>query len=252
MKAIDTERRILIDLLAATDAVWSPLRVWSPPRPCNIHELRKRYGSGGIAWSSDQVSAAGRKASQRAIESLADRAIVIITRHAGRASLVRLSEHGDAIARRLTQEATGMSYATECLQRLARLAGKPGTGIDGYVPETLATGTVWGDGNEDVLGQFQFDILPALVRGWVVSETTVHGHAWYKLTDNGLGVVAGHIEPPAFTDLPEPIMNGMSLYFDSLDAARANIDAMAPLKAGELGFIPAAVSRPIIGAGGAT
>jgi hypothetical protein len=55
-----------------------------------------------------------------------------------------------------------------------------------WIPETLLAKVEWGDNdnrNEFVIVEDM--MLPALVRGWVISNATVHRHVCYSLTEEG-------------------------------------------------------------------
>lgn len=247
MKPNIEQRRVLVELLAMTDAIHEPVRNYSAPRPGVVWELRRRYEAGGVRWASEELSAAGRKAAQRALEGLGAGGLVEVSRQVGRAVAVRLTDHGEAIARRFGGEIPSMDAALARMRHLAALAGTPGACADGWIPEPLPCGVRWGDPDATAdLSALQCDLSPALVRRWVAWRSSVHGHVWYRLTESGEAVVEGKVAVPRFDDLPEAPADGVDDQTDSLLAARLRIEELTPTRPNELGFIPCAVSQSVI------
>ena len=67
---MDDRTRILVDILADTDAVFIPNRYWNSSRPAVICEHRRDYSLAGVPWRSEAPDEAGRKAAQRELEAL--------------------------------------------------------------------------------------------------------------------------------------------------------------------------------------
>jgi hypothetical protein len=247
MKLNTEHRRILLELCAMIDAIHEPIRDYTAPRPGVVWELRRRFEGGGVRWASEELSSAARKSAQRALEWLAGAGLVEVLRQAGRAAAVRLTDHGEAIARRLGGDFTSSDHALERLRQLADLIGKPGAGVDGWIPEPLLCGVRWGDPDSTAdLSELQTDLLPALVRRWVDWRSSVHGHVWYRLTKAGEAVVEDRVAVERFDDLPEAPADGTDDYIGALIAARSRIGELTPARPGELGFMPCPVSVPVV------
>ena len=185
---------ILVTILAATDAVFLPDR--DPllrPRHAVIYERRRDFAHSGVPWTSEMVlpgmDDAGRKRVQRALEELALDGQVVTFQPKGAKTLgVRLSDVGEERARALAGlPATGAALAL--LGQLSDLERTDAAGaFQGHVwlPETALAGVRWGDNERrHALVELEEKLLPGLVRGWIESNCTVHGHCWYRLTDAG-------------------------------------------------------------------
>jgi len=250
MKLATVETDVLVELLGTSDFIWQPIRRRPGKRAGVLLELRRRYRAEGVAWASEALGAAERKAAQRAIEALGDAGLVDVERAVGRTVAVRLTEHGDLAARVVTNHFTAPGDALKRTRELHKVQNGPGCAADdGSVPETLLTGGKgWGDGRHDLLHEIQLDLTPALTRGWVESSTSIQGHAWYRLTEAGVAVVE---HPPTDDfDFPAPLADGHDRYIAAVGDAKARVDAMMPTNPGEIGEMPAPVCRELIeGAG---
>jgi len=242
------QKRLITEILATTTAIWQPIRDWSGNAGAAKYELQQRFtNGGGIRWASGELSGAGRKSAQRALEGLADAGLVEVRRQSGRASLVKLTDRGEAVGYRLAGEFICRSYALERMQQLADLTGQTGACIDGFVPEPLLVGRKWGDGCEDLLWHAQLDLLPALVAGWVAAQSSIHGHVWYSLTTAGHDVLDGKVELPTFDDLPPSAGDdGQRQYVGAVKAARSRIRELKLTHPGEIGYLPRSLGVPAI------
>ena len=71
-KKMTEQDRILIEILATTDAVWRPLRAgdWAQPGPSNLYEARRRFSEHGVAVNTGSGTEGARKAAQRIVADL--------------------------------------------------------------------------------------------------------------------------------------------------------------------------------------
>jgi len=183
---------VLVRILAATDAIWKPMRQadWGQPTPTVLYEHRKQFTSKGLPWHSGNPTEAGRKAEQRILEGLASAELVTLHGRERRAA-VRLTEQGDILARALV--GLGNVDAGHCsLCEVLRLQNPIASelwlaGLDNYA----AT-----DDCRRELVIVQDLMLPALWRGWVESNSDCFGRAYYWATDRGREMAR----------LPEPVL----------------------------------------------
>lgn len=101
---------------------------------------------------------------------------------------VRLADSGDARARALV----GLPTITDALGTLAQLADIERHNATcaflgrTWVAETALAGVRWGDHvHRHRFVEVEDRLLPALVRGWAVSNCSVRGHCWYSITSAG-------------------------------------------------------------------
>jgi len=164
---------VLVRILAATDAVWKPMRQedWVRPTPTVLYEHRKRFASTGVPWHSGNPSEAGRKASQRTLEFLASAGLATLHGRERRAA-VRLTEKGDTVARALA-DLPNVDDAHFYLQEVIR---QETTG-DGQGPmaSELWLADLRNYSNTDhcrtELWIVQRLLLPTLWRGWMNAES---------------------------------------------------------------------------------
>ena len=249
MQLDSEQRRLLIELVATADAIWEPFR-WRTYHAAVVYELRRRYRAAGLAWSSGAIASAARKEAQRALEYLAGAGLVEQVRSTGRTAIVRLTDRGEATARRLAGEITTLGHALERMRQIDGYVGTPGATTDGRVPESMLAGVAFGDeGIEHEAALVVLDLLPALVRGWIIARADTAGRAYYHISDAGRAVLAGDVELPRFddADLPAADDAGSDAYVAAIEAARDRIGELSPSSAGELGEIPLPASMPVIG-----
>jgi hypothetical protein len=237
---------ILVQILAATDAVWRPLRRadWARQTPGVVYEYRHRFPSSGVPLGLPDPSETGRKAVQRGMEDLASRGFVTLHGRERRAS-VRLTEHSDILARQLV----GLPNVNKAHAALRQTIELQATG-DGLGPLTselwLAELHDYADTDKcrQKLIAVQESLLPALWRGWVESNSDCVGRVWYWATDLGRKV-AKLSAPTLPSDLPSADVDADKLYSNELLAYRARLRNSRPDVPGEIGFIPLPASIAI-------
>lgn len=192
MKLLTLADRILLYLLAATDAIFIPDR---DPLKRNRHaviwERRKAFEQRGIPWASRLVESGttenGRKQAQRAMEQLIQSRMVQVYRPNNSKTLgIRLTNVGDQYTRALAGLPTLVSSLPLIPQLRGFSEGEAACCFLGqtWVPETLLAGVEWGDNEQRYkYVDIEEQLLPALVRGWVVSNCTIRGHCWYSLVN---------------------------------------------------------------------
>lgn len=231
---------ILVRILAATDAVWKPMRQadWATPTPTVLYEYRKRFSSAGVPWHSGDATEAGRKANQRTLEGLASAGLVTLHGRERRAA-VRLSEKGDILARALA--GLGNVDAGHC--SLCEVLG-----LHDKMASELWLARLDNYANTDdcrrELVIVQQLMAPALWRDWVESGSDCHGRVWYWATKQGREV-AKLPEPTLPADLPPMDKDAADLYDAEEIAYRDRLRHAKPDHSNELGFIPLSASIPL-------
>lgn len=237
---MDARTRILVTILAETDAVWLPNRKSRRPRPANVYIARRDYAAAGVPWGSNEPSEAGRKAAQRELEALADAELVRVSRPKRMRALgVKLTDAGDVLARGLCG-LPGVYSAWVAMQELATHSRRPPeTMRDVWVPEIALAGR-----NMDAaeLAAIENMILPALVRGRVVSAADIAGRVSYALTPAGWRFLDGAAGPRDDEGGPtEADADAVALYDEHLAAEMGRLDT-ADADPREIGDIPLPVA----------
>jgi len=215
-------RTLLVRTLAATDAVWWPIRQseWVHPRPAAVYFARKAYRDNrGVIVAAPGTDAA-RKAAERQTDAMIQAGYLKARRRA-RGRYLRLTDEAEDRVRQLCG-LPGLWLSFEAVRRHVRLD---------WTPETaLNNGRGWGDGHSQELAFVELLMLPSLARGVVVSASTVRGHVFYRRTAD----VPDWPPPPA--EGIEPEIELARLYHEETKAVRERILAtdVGSLEIGEL------------------
>jgi hypothetical protein len=221
MKSAAEAKALLVRVLAATDAAWLPIRQaeWDSG-PAAIFAARKAYRANRGVIVTIPGSDAARKAGEREITALVQ-AGHLKARHRARGRFLRLTDEAEDRLRQLCA-LPGLWLAFETVRRHVGPT---------WTPETaLNDGRGWGDGHSQELAFIEELMLPALIRGIVVSGSTVHGNVYYKLQ---VASIPSWEEPVEDVE-PDPEL--ARLYYDEVKAARERILAadVGSLEIGEL------------------
>ena len=190
---MDAQHESLVKILALTDAVWFPLRRWDNPKaPANLYFARLDFRRFGVVWASDEASEAGRKAAQRMLEAMTQDGLVVTSRPRRVKTLaVRLTDAGETMARDLCGLPTILDAAPwEALAKIAAQSKRPPTLLEElWIPENKLVEAPhdekrWTQEALDNFRDLEFDLLPALSREWVESNSSVY-NAFYSLTGAG-------------------------------------------------------------------
>lgn len=222
----DDELRLLTRVLAATDAMFLPLRGcdWQHPRPAAVAIARAAFRDRGGVVIHSPGTPAERKRAERLIASCTE-AGMLIARQRYRGQFLRLADDSEDFVRQLCG-LPGLWLSFETVRRHVR---------DEWTPEiALNDGRGWGDGHGSELSFIESLMLPALVRGVAESRSTIRGHVCYRR-------VAPVPEFFADTEEVEPSPTLARFYVDELRAARSAIST-APTGVFELGELPLPVS----------
>lgn len=220
----------LIDLLAETDALWTPVRDWSNNHAVvAVEERREQYQRNGLPISNGGGTAAERKQWERELDGIEVSGTVLIARERGRRAFWRLGNATDWRLRNLV----GLPGRAEMLRAMQALAGHEDAeqerGVN-LVPETWLTGPDgWGTkAGGRLLVALEEMFLPALVRGWVTAWSDCEGRVAYQTTEAGRAFLAAPGDEAAA--LPEFDGDAADTYLVALTAARNALAAAKPAK----------------------
>jgi len=205
-KLADPEIAILTDLLARTDALFTPPRVYGDETAClpfatvwpAVVERREVFFTQGIDVPF-AGSAAARKESERLVGRLASMRLVTIGSKSGRRVGLRLTRRGDDVTRWLA--AVPMLYeAWPLLERVHTIAEATGYHL---VRETDIADTDYDQPDVSAkLSNLLDMLLPAKAAGLVDDHADMNGRCWYGLTLSGRKWLDGPApSPPNY--LPE-------------------------------------------------
>ncbi len=235
---------LLISVLSRVDAIWLPCRDTGHPRWVNTDEDRITYRESGLPWISGAASEAGRKRSQRLLEALIGRGLIVLKRPKGSKKLfVKLSDHADRASRRAVG-LPGVAETFELVKLVAKYSHRPATLItDVWIGEPrLLNG--W-QADPVRLADLQNLALPALVRGLLSSRSTSRRHVSYAVTADGWRLldssatpsVLGIVEPAEEQD------RAYQFYSDRLLRYRQELASREPTQPAEIGPLPLLVSQ---------
>jgi hypothetical protein len=225
------------------------MRDWSPPGPANTYLARRDFADHGVQWHSGEGTEAGRKGTQRVLETLASQGRVKLFRPRGvKAISVRLTDEGDRWARGLC-ELPGLETA---LVRLAEVVGLCARLRKVCVTEEALAGVAWGTpGAGRTYARVEDEVLPALVRGWLESSADFYRHVYYHATAPGKRELAERNVAPARTVAEataracgpasarsEDAKEAYGFYLLCQDAALARLRTAEPSDQREIGLLP--------------
>jgi hypothetical protein len=257
---MDKDSRILLTILAKTDAFFWPIRNHQVPGRVLFYERRRDFLSSGIPWRSGATSERARKGSQRELEALAAGGLVTLYNpRGGRVCGVRLTPVTDDTLRRqigLADYAAALPGLDELYRRRDDPEGFDGLGCGlpagrrgreaglPWTSEESLTGIRWGDNEKrQAYCLLTEKFFPLLWRGLVKSNASVQGHVWYGLTTAGYELAQQRAASgQATAKFPPPVPDGDPDAYEFYHAARIRevraIEAGRPENASELGDIP--------------
>lgn len=207
-------KRLLINILAATDALWTPHR-----RPGNhdeatvLAERRKLYREAGVLWNSGRFAPwakteATRHGVTRLLRELGADGLICANNPTGlRTTTVKLTDAGEAIARDLIGTPT-LADSLPLVEKIHAYRLHP-DGADylgrAWCPETHLAGIPWGHPDQqDVFGAVLDKLHPALVAGVLVAVCSVQGHCWYSLNPGQPEALRAEVAALPARQRPEP------------------------------------------------
>jgi hypothetical protein len=235
---------ILAKILAVTDATFWPMRNWDGRLPAVTYERRQKYRKGGCTWSAARFGGGttdvDRKAISRVLQTLGLNELVSTgTGSSSRTATVRLTPHGDAIARVLCG-LQSLSQALPIVRKAICLSNEPDAFENNglvWVRETALTDCQWGD-PEHVrkLSDLQESLIPALVAGLVDSNSDVAGRTWYAAM-----LPANKLDLPKIDSI-QFSSEARRIYLATFRAEKGAIESAVPDDSRQIGMIPIPVS----------
>ena len=244
---MDDSYGLLVELFADLCAAFWPIRhhMTTGGTATAQWEIQQAYPAEGLPWASDKATEAGRKWSQRNLEWLADERLVTTIRAAGRSIGVRFTERGLQTAAALAGEPSA-DIGFVMLQELLdlRAQGHDANYLDvfrGKVPEELLAEAEWGGPTKPFLVT-QTLCLPAIVRGWITTDSSVLGHLWYTATPEGEDAAASPLNGQLLPALPASEAEAECIYKDRWVLARNRLASLEPKDSNEISPLPVPVS----------
>src|ERR1017187_4804663 len=178
------KNELLVRLLARQDAAFLPCRSWfNDQRFANaVQDRRRAHFTTGTPWRTGERNEALRKHTERELQAMEKDGLAQIHRREGRILGVRL---GDEAEQRIRSE-IGFAPLGETLRLVRELAamiqgGRCWGGLWVREGDLAGVSPDYADGWQEKVSDLEYDLLPAPVRGWVVSGTIVEGNAYYRL-----------------------------------------------------------------------
>ncbi|MCX7424829.1 MAG: hypothetical protein NTW96_04280, partial [Planctomycetia bacterium] len=197
---------------------------------------QQRFQTGGVVLPS-AGDATARKAMERAVGDLVAAGLVTVGGKIRR-NVVKLSEAGDWLARAIV----GQPDAGEVYALVVEVAGLGGGDDDRWVSEfQLANVPNYRDEIHRKLIEVEDQALPALVRGWLESNSDRAGHAWYQLLPAGRRALE-HPEPVEPPRLPDGDPDARRFYIATVEDERERLRTAKPGNPKEIGEIPLSCS----------
>jgi hypothetical protein len=201
---IARSEKLLIRLLAEIDELFTPCRFNDMTSQQARQERIADYRRGGLRWYSNQRGTADRKSAERVLQELEEVGEIEVERRGNRAEFVRLT---DATDQRLRGRCglPGVAKALRAIEQMKELH-KAGDYFaesweaveieESWIAELFLIG--WPDEPPDwklERAKLWLALLPALARGWVLSNIDANGCVFYQITTKTLDAVAVHPLP---------------------------------------------------------
>lgn len=246
---LTAQELILVSLLAATDAIWTPCRESHDGgriavAVVNSWEARTAYRAGGLPWASGGRSDAERKELQRSLADLEAAGDVVVSRPNGVKSLfARLSDSAYDRLRRQCGLA-GLEIGSLMLKLVAQFSYRPATLMQHqWIREPkLNGGRGWGDGNHGELYEVAQRAMPSLMAGWLKTNCDCECRIYYAVTDAGWKLLDDGWKPVAGEDVKRDSRFELA-YWEQLGVERKRLLTKKPQCAIELGTLPLPVSH---------
>ena len=195
---------LLARLLARQDAAFLPYRKNDQPGLNCFNDRMSLHFTTGTPWAGSKDGST-RKKGERDLKSLEVAGLVKATRQTTRISGSRLTDRGEQMARALVN-CSPLNATIALVEKLSQLV-KTGCCWDGkWVQETVPAGVFpdYKKGWHSKLVEQQFEILPALSRGWVTYDTNQDGNAYYA--------IARPVDAVPLPDLPQADQECCDIY----------------------------------------
>ena len=235
---MDSEDRLLVEVLATQDSLWQPRRAADLGfvADANYFDAKRDFPTTGVPWHSAATDEAGRKSERRRLDRLA--ADGLVRQNGSMKTLhVRLSPEGESYTRSLV----GLPSLCESHQAVAALEHHA---RDGWASECVLICNSPTAGYSDLgqrggrlLAAHDAIMLPALSSEFVVENSDFAGRVFYQITKLGhYWITTGAPQQP--TDLPERIEEALTHYLAVRTGRREHLRSQPPLDPSEIGPPP--------------
>jgi len=231
----DDQGRLIVGLLARERALFRPFRAadWASGSTGARYELQQEFRQHGLRWSEGGDPAA-RQAAGRRLTAAVDGGLVEVHGRPGRRTHVRLSDQGRRLAEALADVPT-LADGRRAVRKVLRFAPAEHL-VSELLPAKVPDYEV--PGCEKKLADFQWCALPAIVAGWLESESDQEGRVAYRVTSAGAEAVRRRLPKPR--GLPAALPELAEVFDAEYQAERERLLAARPTD-GEIGPIPLAV-----------
>ena len=216
--------KILIELLAQSDAIFEPIRDWqNTKRVLACLELRDDFHRFGLPLPKLGLDFGERKRVEQLRDRLEKLGAVIFHRTLGRRTHWKLVDKTDW---RLRGIATGYGFR-DCLTAMLLLQALTDAGcVNGrYVGDWHIAGVTASDKTADRIHTVASVLVPAMVRGWVSNWSDGDGRTGYRLTSAGREFLDQPLKQPVEAPFEAAMGN---LYLASFDSAFKNLATLKP------------------------
>ena len=225
-KPMNRPEALIISLLAALDALFTPIRDWSNgPRVAAIVHRRDQYARRGLPVTGGGNTPGQRKQQERNLDTIEATGLVTFTRRQGRRATWKLTEPADW---RLRALCACSDWPETLLCLLAINAHEQSPRLEqpySAVPEVWLTGKDYGaPAAADRFKHVEDLLAPALCRAWAIASSDEAGRVGYTVTDEGRAVLSDP-RPPAI-DWPEWNPEASEVYSLALTQARRELQAI--------------------------
>ncbi|WP_149109526.1 hypothetical protein [Limnoglobus roseus] len=229
----------LVQILGTVDATFAPTRERGGNLRTNAMLARRDFREQGVQYHAGG-DAARRKSAERRLSAMEDAGLVAVFRRQGRARGVRLTPVGEDTARRIA----GLPDLSESLEVMAivaknHLEREPKLLTDLWAAEADVVGVPWG-GETKAYVILEEELLPAMVAGLMVCNTTIPGHAYYAVTPAGWAALDDGFPTPAGAGAFAQAARDE--YFEAFRLARVGYADAKVAALGEIGPLPLPVS----------
>ena len=182
MNHTDDAGKMLVTLLARERALFRPFRKvdWGSGSTAARAELQAEFREKGIRWSMGGT-AGERKAAERWLGEIVAAGLVEAAKSKGRKTHLRLTARGRQAAEVLTDH-PGLAEARWAVTTLLQFA-PAGQLVSELLPAGLKNYEV--ADYQEKLFDFQFTAMPAIIHGWIQTESDCHGRVAYRVTAEG-------------------------------------------------------------------
>jgi hypothetical protein len=231
---IEASTKILLDVLARVNAVFTPIRRQDRRTETAVQELQREYRASGIPFRLSGGDTAERKENERTLAELAGAGLVKLSTGDVRRSRVWLSDAADEKLRAMVGLSGGVAKTIAVMSAVADAEVRGwgyGAERSPWIPEVYLTGLDWRDPAmrpqvENRIFLLEDFALFGLVRGWLDTFYDTQPKTYYRVTPEGHQVWQ-HV-PELSADVGRFDSKAAAYYDDHYPEAEAWLDTIRP------------------------